>query len=74
MTEEAVMQEVTQRLEDQTIIAIAHRLSSIAGFDKIIVLRDGKITNQGTFEELMVSDEYFAELYRASKNPLGSVE
>ena len=74
LTEEAVMQEVTQRLEDQTIIAIAHRLSSIAGFDKIIVFRDGKITNQGTFEELMASDEYFAELYRASKNPLGSAE
>ncbi len=66
LTEEAVMQEVVEQLKNQTIIAIAHRLNSIAGFDKIIVFRNGKITSQGTFEELMKSDEYFAELYYAS--------
>lgn len=66
LTEEAVMQEVVERLKDQTIIAIAHRLTSIAGFDKIIVFRNGEITSQGTFEELMKSDKYFTELYHAS--------
>lgn len=66
LTEEAVMQEVIEQLKDQTIIAIAHRLNSIAGFDKIIVFRNGKITSQGTFEELMKTDKYFAELYHAS--------
>lgn len=66
LTEEAVMQEVIERLKDQTMIAIDHRLNSIAGFDKIIVFRDGKITSQGSFEELMESDPYFARLYDVS--------
>lgn len=66
LTEEAVMQEVVERLKDKTIIVIAHRLSSIISFDKIIVFRNGEITNQGTFEELMKLDKYFAELYNAS--------
>lgn len=66
LTEEAVMQEVVERLKDKTIIVIAHRLSSIISFDKIIVFGNGEITNQGTFEELMKLDKYFAELYNAS--------
>ncbi|MBR6789699.1 MAG: ABC transporter ATP-binding protein [Oscillospiraceae bacterium] len=66
LTEEAVMKAVTARLQDSTVIAIAHRLSSVSGFDRIIVFRDGRITAQGTFAELLASDAYFAELYRAS--------
>ena len=66
LTEEAVMQEVLDRLKDQTMIVIAHRLNFIAAFDKIIVFRNSKITSQGTFEELMKSDPYFAELYHTS--------
>lgn len=66
LTEEAVMRAVISRLQDSTVIAIAHRLSSVAGFDRIIVFRDGRITAQGTFTELLASDAYFAELYRAS--------
>ena len=60
------MQEVLDRLKDQTMIVIAHRLNFIAAFDKIIVFRNSKITSQGTFEELMKSDPYFAELYHTS--------
>lgn len=66
LTEEAVMRAVISRLQDSTVIAIAHRLSSVAGFDRIIVFRDGRITAQGTFAELLASDAYFAELYHAS--------
>lgn len=66
LTEESVMQEVIQRLKDQTVIAIAHRLNSILGFDRIIVFRDGKIVGQGTFEELMSTNTYFVELYNAN--------
>lgn len=65
LTEENVMREVIRRLQGQTVIAIAHRLHSIIGFDRIIVFREGKIVGQGTFEELISSNAYFAELYRA---------
>lgn len=66
LTEESVMGEVLKRLENRTVIAIAHRLNSIRGFDRIIVFREGEIVGQGTFEELMSTNQYFAELYRAS--------
>lgn len=66
LTEESVMREVTQKLKEKTVIAIAHRLSSVVGFDRIVVFRDGKIVGQGTFEELMRTDDYFVELYNAS--------
>ena len=66
LTEEAVMREVTGRLKRQTVIAIAHRISSVARFDRLVVFREGRIMAQGTFEALMASDAYFAELYRAS--------
>lgn len=66
LTEEVVMREVTGRLKRQTVIAIAHRISSVARFDRLVVFREGRIMAQGTFEALMASDAYFAELYRAS--------
>lgn len=66
LTEEAVMHAVMQRLKEKTVIAIAHRLNSIAGFDRIILFRDGKIVGQGTFEELLHTDAYFMDLYNAS--------
>ena len=66
LTEENVMREVTNKLNDKTVIAIAHRLNSIIGFDRIVVFQNGKIVGQGTFEELMRTNNYFVELYNAS--------
>ena len=66
LTEESVMKEVITKLKDQTVIAIAHRLNSIIGFDRIIVFREGKIVAQGTFEELITTNAYFSELYNTS--------
>ena len=48
LTEENVMKSVMQKMKDKTVIAIAHRLNSIAGFDRIILFREGKIVGQGT--------------------------
>lgn len=66
LTEENVIREVTNKLNDKTVIAIAHRLNSIIGFDRIVVFQNGKIVGQGTFEELMRTNTYFVELYNAS--------
>ncbi len=66
LTEENVMKSVMQKLKDKTVIAVAHRLSSISGFDRIILFREGKIVGQGTFEELLHIDSYFMDLYNAS--------
>ncbi len=66
LTEENVMKTVMQKMKDKTVIAIAHRLNSISGFDRIILFREGKIVGQGTFEELLHTDSYFMDLYNAS--------
>lgn len=64
ITEAAVMQGLVERLSGCTVIAIAHRLSSVAGFDRIIVFREGRIVGQGRYHELIKSSAYFAELAR----------
>ena len=66
LTEENVMKSVMQKMKDKTVIAIAHRLNSIAGFDRIILFKEGRIVGQGTFEELLHTDSYFMGLYNAN--------
>lgn len=66
LTEELVMKAVMQQLNGKTVIAIAHRLNSIAGFDRIILFKDGKIVGQGSFEELLRTNAYFVDLYNAN--------
>lgn len=67
VTESIVMKNVLRRVNHATVIAIAHRLASISGFDRIVVFRDGKIVGNGTFEELLANNSYFHELYRKEK-------
>lgn len=66
ITEEAVMNEVLSLLSEKTVIAIAHRLTSIINFDRIIVFYDGRIVEQGTFNELLKNGMYFSDLYHKS--------
>lgn len=66
LTEERVMNEVIEYLQDTTVIAIAHRLDSIKGFDRIVVFKDGDIVGVGCFEELIESNSYFERLYHSS--------
>ncbi len=47
-----------------TRIIIAHRLSTIINADKIYVMKDGEVVEQGNYEELMKQDGYFAQLAR----------
>lgn len=47
----------------RTVIMIAHRLSTIVGADRIFVLKDGAIAEQGTYEELMRQDSIFSTMW-----------
>ena len=69
-TEELIQKSVDKISAKKTSIFIAHRLSTIVNVDKIIVLNKGKILEQGSHNELLQKDGYYAKLYNAYYNSL----
>jgi ATP-binding cassette subfamily B protein len=68
---EALVQEALERvMAGRTTFAIAHRLSTVVNADRILVLRDGRIAEQGTHAELMVRGGYYAGLVRTQMRGL----
>ena len=62
-TEKEILGNLYQFLNDKTAIIITHRIFSLFEFDKIIVLDDGKIVEQGTHQKLLELNGYYADMY-----------
>ena len=63
-TERKIQQAISDLIGKKTIIAVAHRLSTIKNADEILVLEDGKIAEQGTHSELIEEGGIYARMYR----------
>lgn len=67
ITEKLVMGNVVKQLDNKTLVVIAHRLETIKDVDKIYVLSDGIIQEEGKYNELLDKNGYFTKLYKSAK-------
>lgn len=63
LTEKKIQSAISEIIKGRTTLMIAHRLSTVRDADLILVVRDGKIIEQGTHAELLAMRGYYRELY-----------
>ena len=67
-SERLIQEALSNLMKDRTAIVIAHRLSTVASLDRIVVLKDGKITESGTHDDLISKDGEYAKLWERQTN------
>lgn len=66
-TERTLLKDIRENFSEKTVIITAHRFSSVVDCDEIIYMRDGEITERGTFRELMALGGSFAHVYNTQQ-------
>ena len=69
-TEIKIQEAFARMMEGRTSFIVAHRLSTIREADRILVMRDGRIIEQGTHQELLEKKGFYAELYNSQFAPV----
>ena len=72
-TEMRIQESLDELVADRTVLAIAHRLSTVKDADQILVLEDGRVTERGTHEELLNEDGMYANLWGVQAGQIDSI-
>lgn len=64
-TEMKIQEAFARLMEGRTSFIVAHRLSTIREADVILVMKDGKVIEQGRHEELLKAEGFYAQLYNS---------
>lgn len=67
-TEQDVSSAIARLHGVKTVIVVAHRVSTVKGCDRIVMFRDGRVEDTGTFSELLARNDHFRALVAASEN------
>ena len=65
ISERHIQQAMEELMKDHTVIIVAHRLSTIKNVDRILVFDNGKVEQEGSYDELSNKDGIFKELLNA---------
>ncbi|CAN5652666.1 ABC transporter ATP-binding protein [soil metagenome] len=68
-TEAAIMETIKELMQGRTTLLVTHRLATVHGVDRIVVLQQGRVAEQGTGAELLARGAVYAQLYAAGNYP-----
>ena len=73
-TEKEILTNLNRFLHNRTAIIITHRIFTLLDFDKVIVMEDGEIVEQGTHDELLAANGYYTFLYNQQRHEQEDVD
>ena len=66
-TEKEIQEAINELVIGKTVVVIAHRFSTLQNADKVIAIKEGRIVEQGSVDELLNDEGLFASLWKAQE-------